>query len=459
MDNNNSLRQYIELYDANREAIDAGCGAPLLNSLRQAARTALEGARLPRRGDEGYERTSPADILAPDYGLNIGRLQLPVDVTASFRCDIPAVSTLMAFVVNDTFVPSRTLTERLPEGVRFMSLSRAAKECPELVEPYIGLGNDTVAGHLNTLLLQDGVLLHISRGVKLQKPLQLVNIFSASIDLMAVRRLLIVAEEDSEAQLLVCDHTQDREHRYMSLQTVQIHVADRASFELYDLEESSPLTSRMSELYARQGTDSSLTVNGSTLSGGTTRNDYRLDLEGRGCRSMLAGMAVATGEQTVDNCSIVTHHTGRCHSDQLFKYVLDDHANGAFEGSIVVKEGAALTEAYQNNRNLLASPEARMHTRPQLEIYCDDVKCSHGSATGQLDQQALFYMRTRGIPEQEARVMLMQAFMADVIDTVRPEGLRDRLRLLVERRFHGRSSATCADCGATHNTSDTVCSI
>lgn len=458
MDNNNSLRQYIELYDANRTAIDAGCGAPLLNSLRPAARAALEHAHLPRRGDEGYERTSPSDMLAPDYGLNIGRLQLPVDVTTSFRCDIPAVSTLMAFVVNDTFVPSRTLTERLPEGVRFMSLARAARECPGLVEPYINLGADTVAGRLNTLLLQDGVLLHIGRGVRLQKPLQLVNIFSSPTDLMAVRRLLIVAEEDSEAQLLVCDHTQDSDHRYMSLQTVQIHVADRASFELYDLEESSSLTSRLSSLYASQGTDSSLTVNGSTLSGGTTRNDYRIDLEGCGCRSMLAGMAVATGVQTVDNCSIVTHHAGRCHSDQLFKYVLDDRSVGAFEGSIVVKEGAALTEAYQNNRNLLASSEARMHTRPQLEIYCDDVKCSHGAATGQIDQQALFYMRTRGIPEHEARVMLMQAFMADVIATIHPEGLRDRLRLLVERRFHGRSSATCADCGAAHNT-DNVCSI
>ncbi len=454
----NSLQQYLDLYDANSRAIDAGCGAPLLNAMRPGARSALEGARLPERGDEGYERTSVNDMLAPDFGLNISRLPMPVDVTASFRCDIPAVSTLMAFVVNDSFVPSRTLEERLPDGVRFMSLARAARECPELVEPYIGLGAGSCpAADLNTLLLQDGVLLHIGRGVRLQKPLQLVNIFSSSIDMMAVRRLLVVAEDDSKAQLLVCDHTQDREHRYLSLQMIQIHVAQRASFELYDLEESSALTSRLSMLYAHQEADSSLTVNGSTLSGGKTRNDYRLDLDGTGCRTMLAGMAVATGDQTVDNSSEVLHHAPRCHSDQLFKYVLDDKSNGAFEGAIRVEEGAVLTEAYQTNRNLLASSDARMHTRPQLEIYCDDVKCSHGAATGQLDQQALFYMQARGIPQHEARVMLMQAFMADVIATVRPEGLRDRLRLLVERRFHGRSSATCADCGAAHNT-DQVCS-
>ncbi|MDE6305156.1 MAG: Fe-S cluster assembly protein SufD, partial [Muribaculaceae bacterium] len=219
----NSLQQYLDLYDANSRAIDNGCNAPLLNALRPGARSALEGARLPERGDEGYERTSVNDMLAPDFGLNISRLPMPVDVTASFRCDIPAVSTLMAFVVNDSFVPSRTLEERLPDGVRFMSLARAARECPELVEPYIGLGAGSCpAADLNTLLLQDGVLLHIGRGVRLQKPLQLVNIFSSSIDMMAVRRLLIVAEEDSEAQLLVCDHTQDREHRYLSLQMIQI---------------------------------------------------------------------------------------------------------------------------------------------------------------------------------------------------------------------------------------------
>ena len=125
--------------------------------------------------------------------------------------------------------------------------------------------------------------------------------------------------------------------------------------------------------------------------------------------------------------------------------MLDDDSTGAFEGSILVAPGSILTEAYQSNRNILASPSARMHTRPQLEIYNDDVKCSHGATTGQLDDEALFYMRTRGIPEREARVMLMQAFMTDVIDTVAIEGLRDRLRHLVERRFAG-ADTTCGDC-------------
>ena len=147
-----------------------------------------------------------------------------------------------------------------------------------------------------------------------------------------------------------------------------------------------------------------------------------------------------------DNSSNVNHRAAHCRSSQLFKYVLDDQSTGAFEGSILVSPEAPYTEAYQSNRNMLASQQARMHTKPQLEIYNDEVKCSHGATTGQLDASALFYMRSRGISEKEARLMLMQAFMADVIETVRMEGLRDRLRHLVEKRFYGQQTL-CADCG------------
>ena len=161
---------------------------------------------------------------------------------------------------------------------------------------------------------------------------------------------------------------------------------------------------------------------------------------------MLAGMAIGSGNQHADNSSNVNHRAAHCRSSQLFKYVLDDQSTGAFEGSILVSPEAPYTEAYQSNRNMLASQQARMHTKPQLEIYNDEVKCSHGATTGQLDASALFYMRSRGISEKEARLMLMQAFMADVIETVRMEGLRDRLRHLVEKRFYGQQTL-CADCG------------
>ncbi len=441
-----SIRQYIDIYRDNAKALDDN-SSPVLNALRPKAFEALDGKELPRRGDEGYEKTSLEDMFAPDFGLNIFRLDIPVDIADTFKCDVPRVSTLMAYVINDKFVKSAALTDRLPEGVIFGSLAQESEAHPQLTGQYYGrlASLDDVPTALNTLLVQDGVVLYVPRGVKLEKPLQLVNIFSSPTPLMAVRRVLIILEDDAKAQMLVCDHTQDGERGYMSSQVVEIFLGRNASLDLYDMEESSPLTSRCSQLYARQDEGSRLLVNGTTLACGTTRNDYHISLEGAGASSMLTGMAIASGHQHVDNDSCVNHRTHDCESRQMFKYILDDEATGAFEGGITVFPGAERTSAYQSNKNILASAAAKMHTKPQLLIYCDDVKCSHGATTGQLDQNALFYMRQRGISEKMARTMLMQAFMADVIDTVTIDGLADRLRHLVEKRLHGQSSF-CSDC-------------
>lgn len=444
-----ALSQYIELFDSHRATIEAK-SAEVMNLCRQDARNRLEGKRLPQKGTEGYEKTSIEDMFAPDFGVNINRVNIPVDVSLSFKCDVPNMSTIMAFVVNDSFVPSSTLHNKMPQGVIIDSLAKVATENPQLVSRYYNqlADNDNEAVALNTMLAQDGVMIYVPRGVVMERPIQLVNIFNSAAPLMGVRRLVIVVEEGAKAQLLICDHTQNSEYRYLSSQVIEAFVGQNASLDIYDIEESSDTTSRYSQLYARQERDSQLIVNGVTLTGGVTRNDYHIELVGDNCTSTLGGMAIGSGHQHIDNNSDVRHLSAHCNSNQLFKYVLDEESTGAFEGAIYVAPGAQFTEAYQSNRNLLASKSARMHTKPQLEIYNDDVKCSHGATTGQLDADALFYMRSRGIPEQEARTMLMQAFMVDVIDMVKMEGLRDRLRHLVEKRFYGQQ-ASCADCGVT----------
>ena len=441
-----SLTQYLQLYKEHSSVIDAN-SAPVLNALRPAAFEMLQGAKLPTTRTEGYEKTSIEDMLAPDLGVNLTRLHIPVNVASTFKCEVPRMSTIMGFVLNDAFLPAEGNASRLPEGVIFGSLAKVALEHPEIVERYYGkiAPDHNVGVALNTLIAQDGVFVYVPRGVRLEKPLQLVNIFSSSVPTAAFRRMLVVIEEDASAQILVCDHTQDCDRAYLSQQVVELSVARGASLELYDMEESSALTSRWSLTFAAQQSGSHLLVNGTTLSNGITRNDYTIDILGEHCDTFLGGMAIGSGHQHIDNDSTVNHRAPRCHSRQMFKYILDDDARGAFEGGITVHPGAILTEAYQSNRNLLASEGARMHTKPQLLIYCDDVKCSHGATTGQLDQDALFYMRQRGIAEKTARTMLMQAFMADVIDTVGLEGLRDRLRHLVEMRLHGRTSF-CGDC-------------
>lgn len=441
-----ALSQYVKLFHHNAAEIDA-CSAPALNRLRPAALAALNGASLPTRHTEGYEKTSLEDMFAPDYGINISRVNIPVDIAASFRCDVPNLSTLTAFVVNDAFVPAPGLDSRLPDGVTFMSLARAAREMPDLVSRHYGslapLSDPAVA--LNTLMAQDGVFIHIAPGCHPEKALQLVEIFSAPVPMAAFRRILIVVDDDASLRLLLCDHTQELTRSYLASRVIEVIVGKGARLELCSIEESSLLTSVHSHLFMAQDEASQTTLNSTTLTCGVTRNEFDIDLRGPHASARITGMAIGSHTMHIDNNTAVTHTAPHCHSDQLFKYVLDHRSTGAFEGSILVQPSAPFTEAYQSNRNILASTEARMHCKPQLVIYNDEVKCSHGATTGQLDNDALFYMRQRGIPEAEARTMLMQAFMVDVIDSVRIPGLNERLRHLVDRRFSG-SLGDCRGC-------------
>lgn len=442
----NALDQYLGLYRDYKTDIDAH--APeLFNKRRAEAYESLQGAMLPEKGQESYEALSINDMFAPDYGVNINRVNFPLDTAATFHCGVPNISTLMGLVVNDSFRNTSTLLRNMPEGVTMMSLAAAAKEMPDFVDKYLGrlMPAGNAAAALNALLLQDGVMIHVAKGVRLERPLQIVNVFNAAAPIMAVRHILVVADDDAKASILVCDHSQNQDVDYLSNQVVEIYAGRNASIEYYDLEESSPRTHRLSQLFAEQHEGSRLTVNGSTLLGGATRNNFTVKVIGDNADTHLAGMAICTDTQVVDNTTSVHHLSKGCSSEQMFKYVLDDKSVGAFYGTIIVDEKAKFTNAYQTNRNILASADARMYTRPQLEIYCDDVKCSHGATVGQLDSNALFYMRSRGIPLDEARLMLMQAFMQDVIDTVSLPALKTRLQQLIESRLCG-NKALCADC-------------
>lgn len=325
---------------------------------------------------------------------------------------------------------------------------------PSLIPDITG-GYDDAETRLNDLLWTDGVLLSIDPGVVCEKPLQLVNIFSAPTNLMAIRRLIISVGAGASVKLLVCDHTQDTSNRYLSAELTAIRLEHNASLGIDFIEETSALTTRRSTLNAMLNDGASLSCTASTLSCGDTRMRISVDLNGSEACAKVNGMVIADSDQRATFTTRIAHHAPHTTSDQLFKFVADDRSHCEFNGRIVVDRGAQFTTAYQTNKNLLASQGATMHAEPTLEIYCDDVKCSHGAATGQLDPKALFYMRQRGIPEQQARRMLMEAFVGDVIDTVHIAGLRDRLRHLVERRFSGLG-ATCADCSLNPTTPSTT---
>lgn len=219
---------------------------------------------------------------------------------------------------------------------------------------------------------------------------------------------------------------------------------------MYELEESTRLTTRLSQVYLDMAAGANVLLDGITLYNGTTRNEVHAVFNGEEAELQLLGMGIEDADRRLDNYTLIRHEKGHCQSRELFKYVVDGESTGAFTGRIYVAPDAQKTEAYQSNRNLVASPEARMFSKPQLEIYADDVKCSHGTAIGQLDPAQIFYMRTRGLDEATAKTLLRQAFMADVIEPVRLPQLRDRLRHLVDMRLAGNAAdaASCASCAS-----------
>ena len=439
-------QQYIDLF-AQCEDLVCRESSGVMNAPRAAALADFERLGFPSSRAEDYRYTDVSRSFAPDYGMNLKRVKIPVNPQDVFHCDVPNLSTSLYFVVNDSFYHQALPKAHLPEGVYVGSLKDFSNERPEVVSRYYGkLATSSKNGivALNTMFAQDGFVVYVPQGVAVERPIQLVNIFRSDVDLMANRRVLVIMEPRSEAKLLVCDHSIDTV-RFLANQVIEVFVGEGASFDYYDLEESSDTTTRFSSLFVKQEAESNVVINGITLTNGLTRNDYQVELLGERAETTLCGMSILDKEQHVDTYTHITHAVPRCKSNELFKNVLNDQAVGAFSGRILVREGADKTEAYQSNRNLCATREARMYSKPQLEIYADDVKCSHGMTTGQLDEEAIFYMRSRGISLDEARMLLSVAFTSDVIDYVRVEALRDRLHRLVEKRFRGEL-AKCAGC-------------
>ena len=438
--------QYIELYDECRGMI-CSHSAEVMNAVRDEAYENFKGQGFPTKKVERYKYTDIEKLFEPNYGLNLNRLDIPVNPYDAFRCDVPSLSTSLYFVVNDAFYKKIEPKALLPEGVIVDSLKNQAEKNPDLIAKYYSklakTGEDAVTA-LNTMLAQDGLVVYVPRNVVVDRAVQVINILRSDVDLMVNRRVLIVVEEGAEVKLLFCDHAAD-DCNFLATQVIEAYVGRNASLDLYCLEETHAKNVRVSNLYIDQEADSRVNHNVITLHNGVTRNRVDLSLSGEGSECVLNGCVIADKEQHVDNNTVIDHKVAHCTSSQLYKYVLDEKATGAFAGRVLVRHGAQKTSSEMRNQNICATREARMFTQPMLEIYADDVKCSHGSTVGQLNDAAMFYMRQRGISEKEAKLLLEFAFVNEVIDTIKLEPLRDRLHHLVEKRFRGELSK-CEGC-------------
>ncbi len=440
-------KQYLDLYDK-FEGLISGHSSDVMSAPRRGAYEAFRRLGFPSRKLERYRYTDIPGLFMPDYGLNLGRLSIPVDPYGAFRCDVPNLSTALYFMVNDAFCHGfRPKGRPLPDGVRVCSIGEAAREVPDLVaRHYSRLADPSEDGTvaLNTMLAQDGLFVHVPRGVVVDRTVQVINILRSDVDLMVNRRVLIILEEGAQARLLFCDHAAD-DRNFLTTQVIEAYVGENASLDLYCLEETHARNARVSDLFIEQRASSRVNHNVITLHNGVTRNRTDLVFAGEGAECELSGCVIADKGQHVDNNTLIDHRVGHCTSNELYKYVLDGEAVGAFAGKVLVREGAQGTSSIETNQNLCAARTARMYAQPMLEIYADDVKCAHGSTVGQLNDTALFYMRQRGVGLAEAKLLLELAFVNEVVDRVRLGPLRDRLRYLVEKRFRGELSK-CRGC-------------
>ena len=388
----NAATQYIELFEAERQRIDSHAPAPL-NDRRPFAAEAFRRLGFPSRKVERYKYTDVSEAFAPNYGLKLDAEPLQAD--------------------------------------------------EQLLRKYYGTLADVEADGitaLNTMLVQDVVVIHIPANATKELPIQLTNTLRSSVPLMQNRRLLVIAEEGAQAQVILNDHAEARQD-FLTTQVTELFVGEGANVEFYDIEDTHERCHRFHQVFAQVQAGGRFTNATFTLAGGLSRNQTDVCLVGSQAQATLLGSAITNLNQHVDNNTLIDHRAPEGVSRELYKYVIDQQSTGAFAGRVLVREEAKKTDSIERNANLVCTDEARMWTQPMLEIYADDVQCSHGSTVGQINDEALFYMRQRGVSDAEARMLLKQAFASEVLAAVPLEPLRLRLAALIEKRFRN-----CEDC-------------
>lgn len=437
---------FAVLFREGRHLLEKECGKEV-NACREEAFSrfgALGG--IPFK-TEDYLYTNLLPEFGRDYKVVLKYIPQDVDMREVFRCAVPELATDLILTVNGWYFRENTVAE-VPEGVIVCSFQEASVKYPELFAAHYNkyapaAGKDGLVA-LNTAFAQDGVFVYIPRHTALKQPLQIVNLLRAKADLMAFQRNLIVLEPGAEATVLVCDHTLS-DDRFLMNNVTEICLGEGAHVDYYQVQNQHLGASQINSLFVSEHRNSVFESNMVTLYGGMIRNNQYIALEEEGGECHLYGIYILDKSQQVDNFSYIDHIAPHCNSNEHFKGVLDDASLANFSGCIRVEPNAQKTEAYQANNNLLLTDTARVNAKPQLIIDADDVKCSHGATVGQIDEEAMFYLRSRGIGKAEARMMMMFGFAHDIIRRVKLEPLRVKIDDLIDKRLRGEFSK-CHNC-------------
>ena len=410
----------------------------ILKDVRREAIGVVNQLGFPTTRHEEWKYTNLKTITS--HQLEFGKVTSIYQVTREDvdRFRIAGKNELVLVFENGRYVPS--LSDVIPQNANIKISSLADSMETEVVQNYLGkvaaYQNETFVA-LNTAFILDGIVVHVTANSQIARPIHFMHISNSgnAANVTNIRNL-IVADEGSKVSVTESYHSLNNTCKGLINTVTEVVVKANAFVEHVKAQLDAETTNQINFTQVNQEKDSTFDTVTVTLSGALVRNNLHIRLNGVNCTSHLFGLYILDGEQVVDNHTLVDHAMPNCFSNELYKGIIGGKASGVFNGKIFVRKDAQKTNAYQSNKNILLSDEAQINTKPQLEILADDVKCTHGATTGQMDEDALFYLRARGIGEQSAKALLNIAFAGDVLNNIKNEELKNNLLDLAVEKLH-----------------------
>lgn len=436
---NGTFKETLQRVFQEQESLISRNDTPYTTKVRHQGFGKFSGLNFPDRRNELWKNTDLSGTLGKDYTKFLDKLEMGPETNSLFTCDVHNFETDQVSFLNGWYVDSSEGLKKMDSGAIVGSIAAAFRQYPELIEKHYGRyadpGKDLFQA-MNTAFAQDGLFIYIPDHVSLDRPLQMISIINSQENLLLQNRNLVILGKHSHLTLVMCDDSTNQKSSFNNSVT-EIFMDEGSTLDHYKLQNLNNASTLLNSTAFHQEAGSRLNTFALTLNGGLIRNYSQAKLNGSGAEANIYGLYLMDRKQHVDNRVFVDHAVPDCTSSELFKGILDDEATGVFNGHILVQRDAQRTNAYQQNRNILLTDKATMNTRPFLEIYADDVKCSHGATVGQLDAEALFYIRSRGICMASARLLLMYAFAAEVIGKMTLDPLKNRIDEMVKQRLRG----------------------
>jgi len=438
------LENYLEVFSGFEKSA-TGHQLPWLKKLRQDAFARFCEVGFPTTRVEDWRFTNVSAIAQTRFQLAPSGRKLPTwHEIAPYR--IHGAACQLVFV-DGRFAPELSLLGKFPAGVHVGNLAGEISRDPVEIEPHLGHYLDTQRdpfSALNTAFIEDGGYVHVRKGVAFDEPICFLFV-SAGDDapLMTHPRNLFFVEEGGGATI-VEDYVTLRGGPAFCNTVTELVAGDNAAVSHYMIEREDLQAFNISTLRMQQGRAANVSSHSILIGGSIVRNNVHPVLAGQGGECLINGLFIGNGRQHLDNYMLVEHASAHCASRQFYNGILDNQSHGVFHGRIIVHKDAQKTDAKQTNRNLLLSDDAQIDTKPQLEIYADDVKCTHGATIGQIEENALFYLRSRGIDEISARRLLLQAFAGECLDRMKPGPARTHVETLINQSLERTATTVSA---------------